>query len=62
MNTLNHEMRLTRILLYFRVMVATTFIVFGNVFLVSFGNHQSPGMSYLIHYLCCMFPYRLVLQ
>ncbi|KAM3241725.1 hypothetical protein ACQJBY_054497 [Aegilops geniculata] len=23
-------------------MVATTFIVFGNVFLVSFGNHQSP--------------------
>ncbi|KAF6986114.1 hypothetical protein CFC21_003901 [Triticum aestivum] len=25
-----------------KVMVATTFIVFGNVFLVSFGNHQSP--------------------
>ncbi|EES05155.1 hypothetical protein SORBI_3004G160200 [Sorghum bicolor] len=23
-------------------MVATTFIVFGNIFLVSFGNHQSP--------------------
>jgi magnesium transporter len=28
-----------------RVMVATTFIVFGNIFLVSFGNHQSPGMG-----------------
>jgi drug/metabolite transporter (DMT)-like permease len=28
-----------------KVMVATTFIVFGNIFLVSFGNHQSPGMS-----------------
>ncbi|VAI46007.1 unnamed protein product [Triticum turgidum subsp. durum] len=27
-----------------KVMVATTFIVFGNVFLVSFGNHQSPGL------------------
>ncbi|VAI57164.1 unnamed protein product [Triticum turgidum subsp. durum] len=26
-----------------KVMVATTFIVFGNVFLVSFGNHQSPA-------------------
>ncbi|KAL6899131.1 hypothetical protein ACP4OV_005789 [Aristida adscensionis] len=26
-----------------KVVVATTFIVFGNVFLVSFGNHQSPG-------------------
>ncbi|BAF08878.1 Os02g0518100 [Oryza sativa Japonica Group] len=25
-----------------KVMVATTFIVFGNIFLVSFGNHQSP--------------------
>lgn len=25
-----------------KVMVATTFIVFGNAFLVSFGNHQSP--------------------
>ncbi|KAK1601804.1 hypothetical protein QYE76_022622 [Lolium multiflorum] len=25
-----------------KVMVATAFIVFGNVFLVSFGNHQSP--------------------
>ncbi|MQL73606.1 hypothetical protein Taro_005960 [Colocasia esculenta] len=23
-------------------MIATTFIVFGNIFLVSFGNHQSP--------------------
>jgi drug/metabolite transporter (DMT)-like permease len=28
-----------------KVMVATTFIVFGNIFLVSFGNHQSPGMG-----------------
>ncbi|CAA6668108.1 unnamed protein product [Spirodela intermedia] len=25
-----------------KVMIATAFIVFGNVFLVSFGNHQSP--------------------
>ncbi|WOL01781.1 putative magnesium transporter NIPA8 [Canna indica] len=25
-----------------KVLVATTFIVFGNIFLVSFGNHQSP--------------------
>lgn len=25
-----------------KVVVATTFIVFGNIFLVSFGNHQSP--------------------
>ncbi|XP_010929508.1 probable magnesium transporter NIPA8 [Elaeis guineensis] len=25
-----------------KVMVATAFIVFGNIFLVSFGNHQSP--------------------
>ncbi|PKA47572.1 hypothetical protein AXF42_Ash014768 [Apostasia shenzhenica] len=25
-----------------RVLVATGFIVFGNIFLVSFGNHQSP--------------------
>ncbi|KAL6652822.1 hypothetical protein ACP70R_011747 [Stipagrostis hirtigluma subsp. patula] len=25
-----------------KVMVATSFIVFGNIFLVSFGNHQSP--------------------
>lgn len=25
-----------------KVMVATTFIVLGNIFLVSFGNHQSP--------------------
>lgn len=25
-----------------KVLVATTFIVFGNTFLVSFGNHQSP--------------------
>jgi drug/metabolite transporter (DMT)-like permease len=37
-----------------KVMVATTFIVFGNVFLVSFGNHQSPGKSCLIHYVCCI--------
>ncbi|CAM0945798.1 unnamed protein product [Alopecurus aequalis] len=28
-----------------KVMVATTFIVFGNVFLVSFGNHQSPEVE-----------------
>jgi hypothetical protein len=33
-----------------RVMVATTFIVFGNIFLVSFGNHQSPGMGCSICY------------
>lgn len=26
-------------------MVATAFIVLGNVFLVAFGNHQSPGIS-----------------
>ncbi|KAL6843422.1 hypothetical protein ACP4OV_026744 [Aristida adscensionis] len=25
-----------------KIMVATLFIVFGNIFLVSFGNHQSP--------------------
>lgn len=25
-----------------KIMVATAFIVFGNIFLVSFGNHQSP--------------------
>ncbi|KAG5624615.1 hypothetical protein H5410_009833, partial [Solanum commersonii] len=26
------------------VLVATAFIVLGNIFLVAFGNHQSPGM------------------
>lgn len=30
-------------MLFCRVMVATAFIVFGNIFLVAFGNHQSPG-------------------
>nr|KAJ0193480.1 hypothetical protein LSAT_V11C800425880 [Lactuca sativa] len=30
-----------------RVLVATTFIVLGNIFLVAFGNHQSPDMVYL---------------
>ena len=31
------------VFLFCRVMVATAFIVLGNVFLVAFGNHQSPG-------------------
>ena len=31
--------------LFNRVLVATAFIVLGNVFLVAFGNHQSPGMD-----------------
>ena len=26
-----------------RVLGATAFIILGNIFLVSFGNHQSPG-------------------
>lgn len=32
--------------IFCRVLVATTFIVFGNIFLVSFGNHQSPGINF----------------
>lgn len=31
-------------LLFYRILVATAFIVLGNIFLVAFGNHQSPGM------------------
>ncbi|KAB5527520.1 hypothetical protein DKX38_021367 [Salix brachista] len=29
-----------------KVLVATTFIVLGNIFLVAFGNHQSPGSKF----------------
>ncbi|XP_058102715.1 probable magnesium transporter NIPA8 isoform X1 [Magnolia sinica] len=28
-------------LIFYRVLVATTFVVLGNIFLVAFGNHQS---------------------
>lgn len=30
--------------MFYRILVATAFIVLGNIFLVAFGNHQSPGM------------------
>ncbi|KAK7847027.1 putative magnesium transporter nipa8 [Quercus suber] len=29
-----------------KVLVATAFIVLGNIFLVAFGNHQSPGSEH----------------
>lgn len=32
-------------LLFYRVLIATSFIVLGNIFLVAFGNHQSPGKA-----------------
>lgn len=34
-----------------RVLVATAFIVLGNIFLVAFGNHQSPGIQHLAYSL-----------
>nr|GMC91735.1 probable magnesium transporter NIPA8 isoform X1 [Ipomoea batatas] len=37
-----------------KVMIATTFIVLGNIFLVAFGNHQSPGMQ-LNEYIVVLF-------
>ena len=56
-NTWNHVINEAFALLS-RVMVATTFIVFGNIFLVSFGNHQSPGMGCSI----CHFYYMWYLR
>lgn len=41
--------------LFCRVLVATAFIVLGNIFLVAFGNHQSPGTCQLTSDLCWTF-------
>ena len=38
------EFEWLNVLPFNRVLVATAFIVLGNIFLVAFGNHQSPGM------------------
>lgn len=53
--------------------MATAFIVLGNIFLVAFGNHQSPGMSqgfavslsqstvYAIHYFLNVFFFKIAM-
>ncbi|XP_020554874.1 probable magnesium transporter NIPA8 isoform X3 [Sesamum indicum] len=43
-----------------KVLVATAFIVLGNIFLVAFGNHQSPGVTQIAKlYHFCILGWRM---